>query len=156
MATRKDTGPSIAKNRRAKFDYFIEQTLEAGIILMGSEVKSLRLGRASINESYAGDNRGELTLFNAHIPEYEAANKLNHAPRRPRPLLVHKKERDRLLGLIRREGATLVPISLYFNERGIAKLQLGVAKGKKQSDKRETERKRDWDRQKARVMRENR
>jgi SsrA-binding protein len=123
-------------------------------VLTGSEVKSLRDGKASIGESYAGQDRGELTLFNAHIPEYPAAEPFNHEPRRPRRLLVHRKERDRLLGLIQREGATLVPLQLYFNRRGIAKLALGIAKGKKKLDKRETEKKRDWQREKARLIRD--
>ncbi|MBO6562609.1 MULTISPECIES: SsrA-binding protein SmpB [Nisaea] len=144
----------IAKNRRARHDYFIEDTIEAGLVLTGSEVKSLRDGKASIGESYAGQDRGELTLFNAHIPEYPAAEPFNHEPRRPRRLLVHRKERDRLLGLIQREGATLVPLQLYFNRRGIAKLALGIAKGKKKLDKRETEKKRDWQREKARLIRD--
>jgi SsrA-binding protein len=145
---------SIAVNRRARHEYFIEEALEAGLVLTGSEVKSLRQGKASIGESYAGPDRGELTLFNAHIAEYDAAKHFNHAPRRPRRLLVHRKERDRLLGLVRREGCTLVPLALYFNERGIAKLEIGVARGKKKADKRETEKKRDWQRQKARLMRD--
>lgn len=145
---------SIAVNRRARHEYFIEEALEAGLVLTGSEVKSLRQGKASIGESYAGPDRGDLTLFNAHIAEYDAAKHFNHAPRRPRRLLVHRKERDRLLGLVRREGCTLVPLALYFNERGIAKLEIGVARGKKKADKRETEKKRDWQRQKARLMRE--
>jgi SsrA-binding protein len=144
----------IAKIRRARHDYFIEDTIEAGLVLTGSEVKSLRDGKASIGESYAGQDRGELTLFNAHIPEYPAAEPFNHEPRRPRRLLVHRKERDRLLGLIQREGATLVPLQLYFNRRGIAKLALGIAKGKKKLDKRETEKKRDWQREKARLIRD--
>ncbi|UUX50423.1 SsrA-binding protein SmpB [Nisaea acidiphila] len=154
MAGQKSGDHVIAKNRRARHDYFIEDTLEAGLVLTGSEVKSLRDGKASIGESYAGQDRGELTLFNAHIPEYPAAEPFNHEPRRPRRLLVHKKERDKLLGLIQREGATLVPLQLYFNRRGIAKLALGIAKGKKQRDKRDTEKKRDWQREKARLIRD--
>ncbi|WP_420404727.1 SsrA-binding protein SmpB [Nisaea sp.] len=154
MSGQKSGDHVIAKNRRARHDYFIEDTIEAGLVLTGSEVKSLRDGKASIGESYAGQDRGELTLFNAHIPEYPAAEPFNHEPRRPRRLLVHKKERDKLLGLIQREGATLVPLQLYFNRRGIAKLALGIAKGKKQRDKRETEKKRDWQREKARLMRD--
>ena len=119
----------MAQNRRARHDYFIDETLEVGLILLGTEVKSLRQGRASINESYAGESDGKLTLFNSHIPEYSAANRFNHEPRRIRVLLVKTRERDRLLGLVRREGCTLVPIKLYFNDRGIAKLELGVARG---------------------------
>ena len=142
----------VAENRRARHDYQIEETLEAGIILKGSEVKSLRTGRASIAESYAGEDQGRLALFNANIPVYPASRD-NHAPKRVRELLVSKKERNRLLGLIRREGVTLVPLSLYFNDRGLAKLQIGLAKCKKKADKRQAERDRDWSRQKQRLLR---
>ena len=148
------TGRPVAQNRRARYDYAIEDTLEAGLVLTGSEVKALRHSQASINEAYAGSDQGTLTLFNANIPEFFQAGRFNHEPKRPRRLLVHRRERDRLLGLIQREGMTLIPLSLYFNARGIAKLQLGVAKGKRKSDKRETEKKRDWQRDKARIMRE--
>jgi len=144
----------VARNRRARFDYLIEETIEAGIMLTGSEVKSLREGRASIGESYAGEYQGSLALINAHIPEYRPAAPFNHEPRRIRRLLVHRREMDRLLGMIRREGYTLVPMSLYFNDRGIAKLELGMARGKKMADKREDQKKRDWERQKSRIMRE--
>lgn len=144
----------VARNRRARFDYHIEDTVEAGMMLTGSEVKSLREGRASIGEAYAGEYQGGLALINAHIPEYKPAEPFNHEPRRIRRLLVHKRERDRLLGLIRREGYTLVPVSLYFNDRGIAKLEIGLARGKKLADKREDVKKRDWERQKSRIMRE--
>lgn len=144
----------VARNRRARHDYQIEETIEAGLMLVGSEVKSLRLGRASINEAFAGEDNGELALFNAHIPEYRPAEPFNHAPRRVRKLLVHRKEKDRLLGMIRRAGYTLVPLALYFNNRGLAKLEIGLAKGKRTVDKREDLKKRDWDRQKARLMRE--
>jgi len=159
MATKAAVGQAggrkeVARNRRARHDYSIEDTLEAGLALLGSEVKSLREGRASIGESFAGEDRGELALFNAHIPEYKPAEPFNHAPRRVRKLLVHKRERDRLLGLIRRDGYTLVPLSLYFNPRGLAKIEIGLAKGKKTVDKRQDIKKRDWDRQKARLMRE--
>ena len=142
----------IAENRRARHDYNIEETLEAGIILCGSEVKSLRIGRASIAESYAGEDNGRLALFNANIPVYPASRD-NHQPKRMRQLLVNRKQRDRLLGLIRREGVTLVPLSLYFNDRGLAKLQIGLAKGRKKADKRQAERNRDWSRQKQRLLR---
>jgi len=144
----------VSRNRRARFDYMIEDTVEAGMMLTGSEVKSLREGRASINEAYAGEYQGALTLINAHIPEYRPAAPFNHEPKRMRRLLVRRREMDRLLGLIRREGYTLVPISLYFNERGIAKLEIGLARGKKMADKREDAKKRDWERQKSRIMRE--
>jgi SsrA-binding protein len=143
-----------AQNRRARFDYFIEDTLEAGIILAGTEVKSLRGGRASINESYAGESSGDLYLFNAYIPEYQLAGRwLQHEVRRPRKLLVHKRERDKLLVAIRREGATLIALSIYFNARGLAKVEIGLARGKKKGDKRASEKERDWQRDKARLMR---
>lgn len=144
----------VARNRRARFDYMIEDTLEAGMMLTGSEVKSLREGRASINEAYAGEYQGALALINAHIPEYKPSARFNHQPKRIRRLLLHRREMDRLLGLIRREGYTLIPMSLYFNERGIAKLEIGLARGKKLADKREDSKKRDWERQKSRIMRE--
>jgi SsrA-binding protein len=153
MAAGTDTRP-IAQNRRARYDYLIDETIEAGIVLVGTEVKSLRDGKASIGESYAGESAGTLALFNAHIPEYPAANRFNHEPRRTRQLLVHKKERDRLLGLVRREGCTIVPLTIYFNPRGIAKVQLGVARGKRKTDKREETKRRDWQREKSRLMRE--
>jgi SsrA-binding protein len=143
-----------ALNRRARHDYLIEDTLEAGLMLTGSEVKVLRQGHASIAESYATEQGGELWLINAHIPEYKSATRFNHEPRRPRKLLVHRKELNKLMGAIKREGVTLVPISIYFNARGIAKLELGLAKGKKKADKREAEKARDWQRDKARLMRE--
>ncbi len=145
----------VAQNRRARYDYFIDETLEAGIVLQGTEVKSLRSGRASLQDSFAGESSGELWLFNAYIPEYGPANRFNHDTRRPRKLLLHRRERDRLLGSIRREGVTLVPVSLYFNGRGLAKIELGLARGKRKYDKRETERQRDWQRQKQRLLREH-
>lgn len=144
----------VARNRRARREYQIEDTMEVGLVLTGSEVKSLREGRASINEAYAGEEKGELALINAHIPEYKPAEPFNHEPRRVRRLLAHRREKDRLLGLIRRDGYTLVPMSLYFNPRGIAKLEIGLARGKKLADRREDIKKRDWERQKARLMRE--
>ena len=145
---------TVAQNRKARHNYLIEDTLEAGIVLTGTEVKALRQGRASIGESYAADQGGEIYLVNAHIPEYQAASRFNHEPRRPRKLLLHRREVNRLLGQIQREGYTLVPLSLYFNRRGIAKVQLGLAKGKRQVDKRETAKQRDWNRQKARLLRD--
>lgn len=144
----------IAQNRRARHDYLIEETFEAGLLLTGTEVKSLRASRCSLGESYAADQGGELFLLNAHISPYGPASRFNHEPKRPRKLLVHKRELDRLLGLTRRGGYTLVPLSIYFNERGIAKIELGLARGKKKADKRETEKARDWQRDKARLMRE--
>ncbi len=143
-----------AQNRRARFDYFIDDKVEAGIMLAGTEVKSLRSGKASINESHAGERDGELYLFNAYIPEYQLAGKFfQHETKRPRKLLVKRRELDKLLGAIRREGATLIPMSIYFNDRGIAKVELGLARGKKKGDKRETQKERDWQRDKARLMR---
>jgi len=147
-------GRMVAQNRRARYDYTIEDTLEAGLVLVGSEVKSLRAGRGSLADSYAGEKDGALFLFNAHIPAYAAASHFNHEPRRPRKLLVHRRQLDQLLGAVQREGVTLVPLSVYFNDRGIAKVELGVARGKRQYDKRETEKKRDWQRQKQRLMRD--
>ncbi|HYE52099.1 MAG TPA: SsrA-binding protein SmpB [Azospirillaceae bacterium] len=144
-----------AQNRRARFDYFITDTLEAGIMLVGTEVKSIRGGRASINEAYAGERDGELFLFNAHIPEYQQAGQFfQHEVKRPRKLLVRRRELAKLLNAVRRDGVTLVPISIYFNDRGFAKVELGVAKGKKKGDKREAEKERDWQRDKARLMRD--
>ena len=144
----------IAENRRARYDYFIEETLEAGLSLTGSEVKSLRLGRANVAESYAAVEGRELILVNAYIPEYAAASRFNHEPRRPRKLLMHRRQIDRLLGSVNREGRTLIPMRLYWNDKGLAKLELAVAKGKKTHDKREAEADRDWQRDKARLMRE--
>jgi SsrA-binding protein len=143
----------VADNRKARFSYFIEDTLEAGLMLFGSEVKSLRGGRSTIAESYAYAKDGELFLVNAYIPEYTQASRFNHEPRRQRKLLVHKREANKLAAAIQREGMTLVPLRLYFNPKGVAKVELGIAKGKKLHDKRETEKKRDWQRDKARLMR---
>ncbi|HEY8263191.1 MAG TPA: SsrA-binding protein SmpB [Methyloceanibacter sp.] len=154
MATKPDRGKLVAENRKARFNYEIGDTLEAGIALTGSEVKSLRSGRANIADSYATDDGGELYLINAHIAEYTQAGRTNHAPTRPRKLLLHRKEIGKLAGAIQREGMTVVPLKLYFNQRGIAKVLLGLAKGKKLHDKRDTEKRRDWDRQKGRLMRE--
>lgn len=146
-------GTIVAQNRKARHDYFIEDTVEAGIQLMGSEVKSLRKGSGSIGESYAVEKGGELYLTNAYIPEYAAAAKYNgHEPRRERKLLLHKREIHRLMGNIQREGYTLVPLSIYFNPRGIAKVELGLAKGKHKADKRQSSKDRDWKRDKARLM----
>jgi SsrA-binding protein len=148
------SGRIAAQNRRARFDYFIDETLEAGIMLVGTEVKSLRAGKASIAESYAGEQNGALYLVNAYIPEYQLAGQYDqHETKRPRKLLVHKREMNRLMGAIKREGITIVPLSIYFNERGIAKVELGVGRGKKKGDKRAAEKDRDWQRDKARVMR---
>ncbi|CAO3421320.1 SsrA-binding protein SmpB [Azospirillum doebereinerae] len=144
-----------AQNRRARFDFFIDETLEAGIMLTGTEVKSLRGGRASVNESYAGLKGGELFLFNAYIPEYlQAGRWLQHEPKRPRKLLIRRRELDKLAAGIKQKGVTLIPMSVYFNDRGMAKVELGVATGKKKHDKRNTEKERTWQRDKARLMRD--
>jgi len=142
-----------ALNRRARHDYLIEDKLEAGLVLHGTEVKSLRQGGASIAEAYADVQAGELFLVNANIPEYKASAHFNHQPRRPRKLLLHRKQVDRLLGAVRREGVTIVPLALYFNERGRAKVELGLARGKRKADRRQAERDRDWQRNKARLLR---
>lgn len=149
------TSGTVAVNRRAKFDYAIEDTVETGIVLTGSEVKALRTTGVSLNETYAGPKQGELFLFNMHIPEYpNAPDAHQHEPRRPRKLLVHKRERDKLLGAVQRQGVTLVPISLYFNNRGLCKLSLGIGKGKREIDKRDTIKERDWKRNQGRLLRE--
>ena len=154
MKKKKDDGQKIvADNRKARHLYFIESTLEAGLALAGSEVKSLRTGKANIAESYAMAKDGEIFLVNAYIPEYLMANRFNHEPRRTRKLLVHKSEARRLAAAVQREGMTLVPLKLYFNLKGTAKVELGVAKGKKLHDKRETAKTRDWARDKARLLR---
>ena len=144
----------IAENRRARFDYFLEETFEAGLVLTGTEVKALRLGRANIAESYASAEGREFMLINAYIPEYGPANRFNHEPKRHRKLLLHRKQIDRLIGAIQREGRTVVPTKLYFDDKGRAKLELAVAKGKKIHDKRQVEADRDWARDKARLMRD--
>jgi len=143
----------IAENRRARYDYAIEEDIECGIILLGSEVKSLRQKAANIVECYAAVEEGELWLVNSYIPAYEQAKTWGHEERRKRKLLVSKKDLSRLWNATQRKGMTLVPLVLYFNHRGIAKLKLGIAKGKKNVDKRATEAKRDWDRQKQRLLR---
>jgi SsrA-binding protein len=157
MARAQTTDPEIklaAQNRKARHDYTIEDSFEAGIVLTGSEVKSLREGRANIAEAYAREQGGEIFLVNAHIPEYRQAGPANHAPRRPRKLLLHRRQIDRLTAAIQREGLTLVPLKLYFNERGRVKIEIGLARGKRKYDKRQSEKKRDWTRQKARLMRD--
>ena len=156
MADKKEkpAGRAAAVNRRARFNYAIQQTHEAGIALVGTEVKSLRQGRANIADAYAGERRGELWLYNAYIPEYLQANRFQHETRRPRKLLLHKREIGRLIGAVNREGMTIVPLKIYFNDRGRAKVELAVARGKKLHDKRETAKQRDWQRDKARLMRE--
>ncbi len=154
MAAKGEKSTLIAENRRARFDYFLEDTVEAGIMLTGTEVKSLRAGKANIAESYAAVENGAIMLINADIPPYAGGNRFNHEPRRPRKLLLHAKQIDKLSGAVQRDGRTLVPTRLYWNDKGIAKLEIAVATGKKAHDKRETTAARDWQRDKARLMRE--
>ena len=144
----------IAENRRARFDYFIEDNIEAGIMLLGTEIKALRMGRANIAESYAAVEGREIVLINADIPPYAQANRFNHEPRRPRKLLLHRKQIDRLIGAVQRDGQTIIPLKLYLNDDGKAKLEIALAKGKKLHDKREASADRDWQRDKARLMRD--
>lgn len=148
----KAAGKLIAENRKARYNYFIEQDLEAGIMLTGTEVKSLRAGRANIAESHAGEMQGELWLFNLTIPEYSGGNRNNHEPTRPRKLLVHKKQLEKLLGQVKVKGYSLVPLKLYFNARGIVKVLLGLGKGKKEYEKREVIKKRDWEREQRQLL----
>jgi SsrA-binding protein len=143
----------VADNRKARFNYAIDEVFEAGIALTGTEVKSLRDAKATIAESYAASREGEIWLYNANIPEYLQANRFNHTPKRPRKLLLHKRQIRKLISAVDREGMTLVPLKLYFNEKGRAKVELALARGKKLHDKRETEKKRAWDRDRARLMR---
>ena len=147
-------GKLIAENRRARFDYFLEQTFEAGLSLLGSEVKSLRNGKANIAESYAAVEGDQIVLVNADIPPYAQANRFNHEPRRPRKLLLHRKEIERLIGAVQREGRTIVPTRLYWSDKGLAKLEIALAKGKKAHDKREATAEREWQRDKARLMKD--
>jgi SsrA-binding protein len=154
MAEKKDRPIKVvAENRQARYHYAIEDTVEAGIALTGTEVKSVRNGKTTIAESYADPKNGEIWLINATIPEYLQANRFNHEPKRPRRLLMHRKQIDKWMHAVTREGMTLVPLRMYFNERGVVKLQIGLAKGKKLHDKRETEKNRDWDREKGRLLR---
>lgn len=141
-----------ADNRKARFNYEIKETIEAGLALQGTEVKSLRGGRATIGESYAGPMGDELWLFNSYIPEYLEANRFNHEVRRPRKLLLHRRQIHKLMGAIQREGYTVIPLKVYFNEKGRAKIELGLGRGKKLHDKRETEKTRDWNRDKQRLL----
>jgi SsrA-binding protein len=151
--TKKDapTKTIIAQNRRARHEYFIEDNIEAGIVLKGSEVKAARLGNANITDAYAEESDGEVMLLGAYIAEYKGANQFNHVPKRPRKLLLHKREIAKLFGKLKTKGYTLVPLSLYLNEKNIVKVELGLAKGKKQHDKRASEKERQWDRDKARI-----
>ena len=155
MAKKETSGRKIvAENRKARFNYTIGETFEAGLQLVGTEVKSLRQRKANIAESYVSPERGAIWLINSNIPEYAQANRFNHEPKRARKLLLHKKEVNKLSGAVQREGMTIVPLRLYFNERGMAKLEIALAQGKKIHDKRESEKARDWQREKGRLMRE--
>jgi SsrA-binding protein len=144
----------VADNRKARFHYLIGETFEAGIVLTGSEVKSMRTGKANIGESYATSRDGELWLYNSNISEYKQAGRFNHTPKRPRKLLLHRRQINRLIGAVEREGMTVVPLKLYFNDKGRAKVEIALAKGKKLHDKRESEKKRDWQRERGRLMRQ--
>ena len=154
MAKAPDLGRTVvAQNRKARHNYFIEETFEAGLALTGTEVKSLRGGRSTIAESYVTEQGGEAWLVNANIPEYLQGGRFNHPPKRARKLLLHRRQIDKLAGAVEREGMTLVPLKLYFNEKGRAKIELALARGKKLHDKRETEKKRSWERERGRLMR---
>ena len=145
----------VCQNRKASFNYFFQNIYEAGIELLGPEVKSLRLGKGNISESYALDSRGEIFLYNSYIPTYKESSYNNHEPRRSRKLLLKKKEISKLIGNINREGFAVVPTKIYFNKKGIAKVQIAVGKGKKHYDKRHTKKTRDWNREKSRIFRKN-
>lgn len=150
------TSKTVAVNKQARFNYVIEDKFEAGIMLVGTEVKSLRLGQASIGEAYVGPKDGEILIHNLHIPEYQQAGpKMQHDPARIRTLLLHKREIDKLMGSVARGGYTIIPLSIYFDAKGRAKVEIALAKGKKLHDKRESEKKRDWDKQKSRIMKDN-
>ncbi|MFI0848739.1 SsrA-binding protein SmpB [Mesorhizobium sp. IMUNJ 23232] len=145
---------TVAENRKARFSYEILDTVEAGLVLTGTEVKSLRQGQANIQDSYASNEGGEIWLINSYLPEYLQANRFNHEPRRRRKLLLNKRQMSRLTQSVERDGMTMVPLKIYFNDRGRAKLLLGVARGKKLHDKRETEKARDWSREKGRLLKD--
>ncbi len=153
MAKKPELGHTVvAQNRKARHNYFIEETMEAGLALTGTEVKSLRGGRSNIAESYVTESDGEAWLVNAHIPEYSGGNRFNHEPRRPRKLLLHRKQINRLIGAIQREGRTVVPLQVYFNPRGRAKIEIALVTGKQAHDKRQAIKERDWKRQRARLL----
>jgi SsrA-binding protein len=151
-----DKKKTVAENRRARFDYFIDQVFEAGIVLTGTEVKSLRFGEGSITEAYAEVKGDEVWLVNSNVPEFSHGNRFNHEPKRPRKLLLKEREIAKMHGAVAREGMTLVPLSVYFNSRGRAKVELALARGKKAHDKRETIKERDWKREQSRLLREHR
>jgi SsrA-binding protein len=151
-----DKVKTVAENRRARFEYFIEDKFEAGIALSGTEVKSLRFGEGSIAEAYAYVHDGQAWLVNANIPEFSHGNRHNHEPKRQRKLLLHQREIEKMIGAVERKGMTLIPLSIYFNGRGRAKVELALAKGKQAHDKRQTIKERDWKRDQQRIMREHR
>jgi SsrA-binding protein len=155
MAAEPQPRKLIAENRRARFDYFLEDTLEAGLVLTGTEVKALRMGRANIAESYASAEGRDLVLINSYIPEYGPANRFNHEPRRHRKLLLHRRQIDKWIAAVQREGRTIVPTKLFWDEKGRAKLELALAKGKSAPDKRQASAERDWQRDKARLMKDH-
>ena len=150
-----DKKKTVAENRRARYDYHIEDVFEAGIMLTGTEVKSLRFGEGSIAESYAEIRKGEAWLVNSNVPEFSHGNRYNHEPKRPRKLLLRERELEKLHGAVERKGMTLVPLSIYFNSRGRAKVELALAKGKNAADKRQTVKDRDWKREQSRIMRDH-
>ncbi len=154
MADKQSQARTLAENRRARFDYFLEDHVEAGIQLLGTEIKALRDGRANIAESYVAPEGHDLVLINADIPPYKQANRFNHEPRRHRKLLLHRKQIDKLLGAVQRDGQTIIPVRLYLNDAGRAKIEIALAKGKKLHDKREATAERDWARDKARLLRD--
>ena len=154
MSAKNEAIKVVAENRRARHEYFIKDVIEAGLVLTGTEVKALREGKANIAESYASPEDGALWLINANIPVYSAGNRQNHEPKRSRKLLLHKKEIARLSQAVERKGFTLIPLRLYFNDRGLAKLEIGIGQGKKLHDKRATSKDRDWSRQKQRLLRD--
>jgi SsrA-binding protein len=154
LAKKQEGRKVVAQNRKALHEYFIDERYEAGLVLSGTEVKSLREGRSTIGDAHAGEMQGDLWLFNAYIPEFHGGNQFNHETRRPRKLLMRRRQIESLKGAVQRKGLTVVPLSIYFNERGWAKVELGLARGKKMVDKREAEKERDWQRDKQRLLRE--
>lgn len=155
MAKKKALKAPTIQNRKARHNYTIEEEIEAGIVLTGTEVQSIRQGKANLNDAYAAQKGNEMELINGYIAVYENANRFNHAERRPRKLLLHRKQINKLIGMLKRDGITIVPLSLYFTDAGIVKIKIGIAKGKKKHDKREDSKQRDWQREKARVMKHN-
>ncbi len=153
MAKDKQPATPRIENRKAWHDFFIDEEVEAGIVLTGTEVKSLRAGKANLQDAYAGEEGGEMWLYSCYIAEYEGGNRFNHVTRRPRKLLLHKRQISKLSGMVKIKGYTLIPLKMYFTRKGHVKVLLGLARGKKQHDKRDSEKKRDWEREKGRLMR---